>query len=71
MRRDSDAETGSVPNLDRRMAAVPGPFTALSAEGGLRPGIYAGLGGDTACLIDAVPCQPRSRGSRVLAAGAR
>ena len=44
MRMDPHGEADFVPNFDRRMVPVLGPFTALSAEGGLRPGIHAGLG---------------------------
>jgi len=45
MESDPGEKAASAANFDGRMAPVSGPFTALSAEGGLRPGIHAGFVG--------------------------
>ena len=41
------------------MNIAVGPFTALSAEGGIRPGVYAGFVGAVLFITG----QPRLRGS--------
>jgi hypothetical protein len=50
MGSDSGEKAASAANFDGRMAPLSGPFTALFAEGGLRPGIHAGFWGQQGLL---------------------